>query len=169
VPAWFAAKELELRASIAARNRALDAVHRQPQSMCNRTLLSEARTQHGAAVRRAKSDWIVERCSNVSNMPSKVAWDNVKLLRAGLAPPKRAAPAKMQKADGSFATSPEENAGVFAVHFEQLYGRKPSFDASVLDALPQRALVPGLDGAPTDTYGPRDSSCAWQATRHVTW
>jgi hypothetical protein len=83
-------------------------------------------------------------------MSSKHGWDNAKLLRNGLAPLKRAAPAKMRKADGTYAETPEENAAVHAEHYAKLYGRKPSVDASVLDALPQRALVTGLDHVPTN-------------------
>ena len=52
--------------------------------------------------------------------------------------------------DGSFASTPEENAVVFAEHFKSLYGREPSIDASVLNALPQRLVVTGADHAPTD-------------------
>ena len=39
---------------------------------------------------------------------------------------------------------------VFAEHFKSLYGREPSIDASVLNALPQRLVVTGADHAPTD-------------------
>ena len=34
----------------------------------------------------------------------------------------------MKKDDGTRASTPEENAGVFAKHFEKLYGREASFD-----------------------------------------
>ena len=36
----------------------------------------------------------------------------------------------MRKADGTLAATPEENATVFATHFEGLYGRRATFDAS---------------------------------------
>ena len=90
-------------------------------------------------------------CKGVSETTNpKSAWDSVKKLRAGLAPQRRAAPAKMQKPDGSLASTPEENATVFADAFGKLYGRKPAFDASVLDALPQSPVATGLDHEPTD-------------------
>jgi len=78
------------------------------------------------------------------------AWATVKVLKAGLAPPRRAPPAKMKKADGSLADTPEENASVFADTFSQLYGREASFDPSVLNNLPQRQVAVGLDHVPTD-------------------
>ena len=56
----------------------------------------------------------------------------------------------MQKVDGTRAASAEENAGVFAEHFEQLYNRQPSGSSAVLKLLRQRDVVPGLDGDPTD-------------------
>ena len=50
----------------------------------------------------------------------------------------------------SYATTPEENATVFAEHFEQLYGHEATFDPSVIDVLPQRPVMPGVDHMPTD-------------------
>ena len=81
---------------------------------------------------------------------SAVAWENVTKLRAGLGPTTRPTQPKMQKADGTRASTAEENAAVFAAHFEQLYGRAPSYDASVLELLPQHSTAPDLDHAPTD-------------------
>eukprot|EP00966_Prymnesium_polylepis_P153172 3538336-Prymnesium_polylepis.1 len=56
----------------------------------------------------------------------------------------------MQKTDGTRATTPEENAAVFASHFEKLYGHAASFDPTVLELLPSRETTPDLDHAPTD-------------------
>ena len=56
----------------------------------------------------------------------------------------------MQKADGTRATSPEENATVFSEHFEKLYGHTPSFDSSVIELLQQRDAAPNLDHTPSD-------------------
>eukprot|EP00966_Prymnesium_polylepis_P054496 1259933-Prymnesium_polylepis.1 len=81
---------------------------------------------------------------------SAVAWENVTKLRAGLGPTTRPAQPKMQKADGTRASMAEENAAVFAAHCEQLYGRAPSYDASVLELLPQHSTTPDLNHAPTD-------------------
>ena len=152
---WFAASESTLRSSIQARDAALNAVHQQPDSSLSRQLLRDRRSQHKAAVSSAKSAWIIDKCNNVNDgfaglTSSKDAWGNVKMLKAGLAPPRRAAPAKMKKTDGSLATSPEENAGVFADAFEKLYDRTPQVDASVLDALPQSPEITGLDHNPVD-------------------
>ena len=56
----------------------------------------------------------------------------------------------MKKDDGTRASTPEENAGVFAKHFEKLYGREASFDPSVLESISQRDVMPDLDQAPND-------------------
>ena len=154
-PPWFLAKEPELRARILARNAALDALHRQPHSSSCRDLLRDERAKVKATVSSAKSEWILDKCGKLNdgiadNKGSKDAWGNVKLLRAGLHPPRRAAPTKMKKADGSTAETPEENAEVFAASFEKLYGCAPSVDSSVLDALPQRPEMTDLDHVPTD-------------------
>ena len=154
-PAWFAASEPKLRALIEKRDAALDALHRQPKSVCCRGLLNDARAAVKHGVREAKSAWILSKAKGVNDgvsgaLGSKAAWDNVKVLKAGLNPPRRAAPAKMQKEDGTKATTAEENAGVFASHFEKLYGRAPTFDASMPDLLKQRPLVADADGDPTD-------------------
>ena len=95
----------------------------------------------------APPSWILEQCRRVSDglvgcRGSKAAWDAVRKLKEGLCGVvRRRAPAKMRKPDGSLAASPEENATVYAGHFEQLYGRVPTFDPSVLDLVQQ-----GVDG-----------------------
>ena len=129
-PGWFAASAPVLRVLIDRRDAALDALHRQPKSAAARALLNDARNAVKMAVRAAKSAWIEEACKGASDASNpKEAWDSVKKLRAGLAPSRRAAPAKMKKADGSLATTAEENAEVFAEAFEKLYmyGRTPTF------------------------------------------
>ena len=154
-PSWFEAKAELLHGLINARNLAFNARQKLP-GLDTASRLKQARSELLAAVRNAKSSWIVDLCESVndgivSSRGSKFAWDTVGKLRAGLeGATKRSAPAKMKKADGSLATTPEENAGVFADHFDQLYGVSLPFDPSVLDLLPQRDAVPGLDHAPTD-------------------
>ena len=102
-------------------------------------------------LRRARSDWVASMSDSISDGANgAVVWDSVKKLRDGLDGKPRPPAAKMKKADGSFASTPEENAVVFAEHFKSLYGREPSIDASVLNALPQRLVVTGADHAPTD-------------------
>ena len=155
MPAWFAASAAHHEPLIDSRNAALNALHALPESVCCRTLLNDCRAKLKYAISTAKSTWILGKCAGVNDgvsgiTGSKAAWDNVKLLRAGLAPSRRAAPAKMKKADGSLAQTAEENAEVFADAFEKLYGRVPKVDASVLDTLPQRPQIADLDHEPTD-------------------
>ena len=154
-PSWFAAQADKLRSLIKARNIAFDARQQQPNTTTT-AYLQQARSTLQAAVREAKSAWINSQCTLVnegivSARGSKTAWETVGLLRAGLqGVVRRAAPAKMRKPDGSLATTPEENAAVFAAHFEKLYGVTQPLDRTVLDELPQRAVLQGLDGDPTD-------------------
>ena len=126
--------------------------HTHTRSRAN--LLRDASAKRQATVRASKNAWILDKVEGANGIVNasgaKAGWGNVKLLRAGLAPTRRAAPAKMKKADGSLAQTAEENAEVFADAFEKLYGRTPKVDASVLDALPQRATIAGLDHEPTD-------------------
>ena len=46
---------------------------------------------------------------------------SIKTLKRGLGPSKRPPPARMELPDGTFASSAEENAEVFAKHFGKLY------------------------------------------------
>ena len=81
---------------------------------------------------------------------SKAAWTAIKTLRRGLEPSKRPPPARMKLPDGTFASSAEENAEVFAQHFEKLYNSAASnYDETILSKLPLRAAAQGLDHAPT--------------------
>ena len=153
-PGWFAASEPTLRVRIAARDAALDAKHTRPTLESASRLRAERATLQ-TALRRAQSDWITKTCAPVNDgivsaRGTAVAWANVKKLKAGFAPPSRPAQPKMKKADGTRATTPEENAGVFAEHFEKLYGREASFDPSVLELISQRDVMPDLDQAPSD-------------------
>ena len=153
-PLWFAAKEGVLRAVIANRNATFNAHQRQPTADAA-ARYREARSRVQLEIRRAKSDWILGKCTAINDgicgaTGSAAAWATVKVLKAGLAPPRRAPPARLKKADGSLADTPEENASVFADAFSQLYGREASFDPSVLDDLPQRPVAVGLDHVPSD-------------------
>ena len=74
----------------------------------------------------------------------------IKTLKIGLGPSKRPPPARMKLRDGTFASSAEENAEVFAQHFEKLYNSATSnYDETILSNLPLRAAAQGLDHAPT--------------------
>ena len=145
------ARAEELQSLITTRNSAFTA-HLQQPTTANSTRLQQARARLQAATRKARSAWVLEQCSTVNDgitaasRGAKAAWDTVKRLKTGLqGATRRSAPAKMRKADGTLANSPEENATVFAEHFDGLYGRAESFDASVLDLMAQRPTFPDLD------------------------
>jgi len=85
---------------------------------------------------------------------SKAAWTAIKTLKRGLGPSKRPPPARMKLPDGTFASSAEENAEVFAQHLEKLYNSVESnYDETmyicILSNLPLRATAQGLDHTPT--------------------
>jgi len=78
------------------------------------------------AIRKAKSEWISKQLGRVNDgicgaSGSKAAWTAIKTLKRGLGPSKRPPPARMKLPDGTFASSAEKNAEVFAQHFEKLY------------------------------------------------
>ena len=52
---------------------------------------------------------------------SKAAWDAVNALKRGLELKRRPAPIRMKFVDGSSASTAEDNAEVFARHFDGLY------------------------------------------------
>jgi len=155
-PGWFAFSADELHARIAERNAAFDARQQQPSANDARSRLQRARSLLQATIRSAKSRWVEEQCRKVNDgvtgsRGSKVAWETVGVLKAGLfGSSRRPAPVKMRLPDGTRASTPEESAGVFAAHFTQLYGRLPSGNAAVLELLQQRSVTPGLDGEPSD-------------------
>eukprot|EP00964_Phaeocystis_antarctica_P050942 scaffold29695_cov78-Phaeocystis_antarctica.AAC.1 len=142
-PSWFEAAEEPIHARVAARNAAFHA-HLSRPSDRTAARLRGVRAALRTEVRAAKSSWILEQCRRVStglvgSCGTKFAWDSIRTLRDGLCGVRtRAAPAKMRKADGSLATSPEEKATVFADHFEGLYQHPPSFDPAVIELVRQR-------------------------------
>ena len=154
-PSWFKAAADPLHERVSARNIAFHA-HLSHPSDGTATRLRSARAALRTAIRSAKSSWIVGQCRRITDglvgsCGTKGAWQAVRTLKEGLCGVvRRAAPAKMRKADGALAASPEENAAVFADHFQQLYGRTPTFDPTVLELMQQRDVVSGLDGLPTD-------------------
>ena len=74
----------------------------------------------------------------------------VSKLKNGLSKAKPSKDQRMQKEDGTLATTPEENAEVFVKHFDKLYNRQPEFDESVLDLLDQHPIAADCDHPPTD-------------------
>ena len=153
-PPWFMASEELLHTAIQRRNAAFNRAHLEPTPK-HRSEYADARKAAQNAVRTAKSAWIRDKCDLVNNgfdsaACGKDAWDTVKLLKAGLTPARRPPPARMRREDGTITVTPIEGAEVFASHFNQLYGRTPSFDPTVLDLLDQEPVFPDIDGLPTD-------------------
>ena len=104
---------------------------------------------------KAKNNWITSNCNTLNSTcaargGTKDAWDTVSKLRSGLKKAKTNTERPMKKPDGTVCKTPEENATVFRDHFQQLYGRQPAFDASVLEALSQHQTVPNLEHTPDD-------------------
>ena len=154
-PPWFEASEEKLRILIARRDSALNAHHRHP-STATAAARTRARAELKTGLRVARSSWAIDKSSQVNDgivalRGTSTAWNLVSELRAGLGGSRRqAAPAKMKQRDGTLASTPEENAQVFADHFKGLYERVPTFDSSVLDLVKQREIAVGLDHKPTD-------------------
>ena len=82
---------------------------------------------------------------------SKVAWNAVKTLKRGLELKRRPAPIRMKFLDGSSAFTAEDNAEVFAQHFDKLCGCRAVYYDSILLSLPEWSHAEGLGGVPTDS------------------
>ena len=153
-PPWYVASEAQLQPLIVQLNATLNAHHRH-SSTETAAARQQARAKLQAGLRAAQSAWVTDKCSKVNDgivaqHGTSTAWNLVTELRDGLCGAKRrAAPAKMRMANGQLASTPEENAGVFAAHFEKLYGRAPTFDASIPELLRQRDVAQDLDHPPT--------------------
>ena len=80
---------------------------------------------------------------------TKRCWDAVSALRKGLSKCRPSTEKAMRKPDGTLCTTPAENAEVFRSHFEQLYGRPPVYDQTVLDLLQQHPIAINCDHPPT--------------------
>ena len=120
--------------------------------------LQRSRRALQQAIRKAKDDWIIMQTDRVNDgvcgaTGSKVAWDAVKTLKRGLELlNRRPAPIRMKFIDGSSASTAEDNAEVFARHFDGLYGCRAVYDDSVRLSILER-LHAGLaaGGVPTDS------------------
>ena len=80
----------------------------------------------------------------------KGCWDALKELRNGLSKTRPSSEKTMKKEDGTLCKTAEENAEVFRSHFQKLYGQPPVYDRGVIDLIPQRPVVPGLEHPPDD-------------------
>ena len=153
-PGWFKDNEDVIIPLIHARNSAMSAVYaRRTRATVQR--LRDARKKLKQALMQAKNAWIQSQCSTLNystqnRRGTSEAWKAVTNLRNGLSKTSPANFKPMKKSDGTTCSTPEENAEVFRVHFEKLYGRKPQYDPTVLDDLPQHPVVDGCDHQPTD-------------------
>ena len=155
-PGFFERSQDVLRRLIDRRNEAIRVCFRTRRATRSSLVrLKESRRQLKRAVETAKSEWIEAQMTELNGAANsangfKSHWDALKRLKAGLSKTRKAPPKRMRKADGSLASSPEENAAVFAAHFSKLYGREEEFDWSVLDEIPQLDEMAGLDRPPSD-------------------
>ena len=180
-PGWFEENATKLLPLIQARNAAMMEVFKK-RTRSKTFKLRAARKALKSALSSAKNSWIQQQCTQlnavcISHHGTKAAWDTVGKLRSGLSKTRPAPCRKMKRPDGTTCVTPEENAEVFRVHFEKLYGRTATYDASVLDNLPQHPEATEGDHAPTDedikfavgklrNTGPGDSGIcppAWKA------
>ncbi|MCP4298774.1 MAG: hypothetical protein GY786_24595 [Proteobacteria bacterium] len=112
----------------------------------NKTALrvSQAKVKH--LIRKAKSDWIIKlanklNASSSHSSISKKGWDAIKSIKKGISNIKSSKQTLLRKPDQSLCTSVEENADVFLNHFQTLYQRQPTFDASVINLLHQQPTI----------------------------
>ena len=149
-PGWFTMNYDKLMPLIDKRNHAMKEVfNRKTRSATKR--LKKARKELKDMIKISKNDWIDKHCEMINRHEgTKKSWDSLKALRSGLSKTKVSVTRQMKKADGSFCTTPEENAEVFQRHFEQLYDRQENFDITVLESLPQHDVVQGCDHVPND-------------------
>ena len=168
---WFVEDAEELRRLIKIRNELYASLEKEDtrNKAQLRKQLRLARWNLKSRIKAAKNAWI---CSQMDDMNgasdaftgTKKCWDAMKKLKGGLGVTQTSAPAKMKKADGTYAKSPEENAEVFEHHFEKLYGREPSFDFSVLDDIDQHEILEALDERPSSRRW--TMRCASYAKQH---
>ena len=151
-PGWFQAAQDKLLPLIDERNKALmRKIDRPLRSTVKK--LQTVRKRLKKAVSKAKNEWILAQCNELNRVPkegTKRFWDTVNKLKSGLTKVKNSNERSMKKPDGTLCKSPEENANVFRDHFQQLYGRTPVFDASVLNSLDRKETVIGIDHRPDD-------------------
>jgi hypothetical protein len=151
-PGWFKDKEDVIVPLIDARNSAMSSVYKR-RTRASVQKLRNTRKNLKRVLMQAKNDWIQKKCSVLNSSAQRgtgEAWKAVLNLRSGLSKTTPSNVKPMKKSDGTVCTTPEENAEVFRKHFEQLYGRKPEYDPTVLDDLPQHPVANDCDHLPTD-------------------
>ena len=151
-PGWFKAAEVTLVPLIEARNCATASLFGR-RSRKHTFQLRAARKALKKSVAKAKNSWISSQChamnqGSASKCGTKQCWDALSKLRNGLTKIQPSAERTMKKEDGTPCKTPQENAEVFKTHFEKLYGRAPTYDASVLELLRQHVVIQGCDSLP---------------------
>jgi len=137
---WYVRAAEELEEAKSERNRAVEALMRAaPGSRVDaKKRLREVRGRWRRMVRKAKSDWIEERCSVINSECiaafecGKKAWDAIKQLKAGLQKTVASSEVPLKKKDGVVCVGAKENAERFGGHFGELYLRGKRFDESAL-------------------------------------
>lgn len=148
---WYVQAAEELEGVKLERNRAVEELMRAgpERRVAARKRLREVRGRWRRQVRKAKSDWIEEKCSVFNNgcvaafACGKKAWDAIKQLKAGLRKTIASSEVPLKKKDGVVCVGAKENAGRFGEHFGQLHLREESFDESALDCIPQHEVDEG--------------------------
>ena len=157
-PGWFEAAKDTLLPLIEKRNKIVSELYSRSSSRRTRadsSRIRKIRKELKKAVQSAKNAWISEQCKRLNESSSgkggtKTSWEMVSRLKNGLSKAKPSKDQRMQKEDGTLATTPEENAEVFVKHFDKLYNRHPEFDDTVLDLLDQHPIAADCDHPPTD-------------------
>ena len=152
-PGWFQLAENELSPLITKRNSAMTNFVKR-RSRANATSLRTCRKAIKSAVLVAKNRWIKSKQNDLNSVSAvkgtKGCWDALKQLRKGLCKTRPSTERTMKKEDGTLCKTAEENAEVFRDHFQKLYGLPPKYDEQIINLVPQRPVVTGLESPPDD-------------------
>ena len=168
-PGWFLPHEATLRRAMELRNSAcklyisakrdLDQRVTKRRSDVHEMTKTAFRRRHASLqrlVRFAKNDWLERRIALINDRGVKLkpteCWDAIRDIKAGMGNSKPKVTLKLRKDDGSgeFCATDEENAGVFARHFNKVYNINSSFDFSALDLVEQRPINYDLNKPPSE-------------------
>ena len=120
---WFEMSKETIQPLIIKRNllrRILMADHK---NVPKRGRLKKARKMVQRAVNEAKNKWVSLECDKVNTMNGKEVWKTVKKLKAFLDKPAPARALKMKRKDGTYAETPQENAGIMHRFLCGLYNK----------------------------------------------